>query len=210
MADSTEFRHLSISGGLKANSNMIFTIAANTLIRLMRKNQQTDGRKPWRAKSITDSIRGRWMRSTLYWITSVLARASGRRGLTLLLALVCLLCWFLQPWQWQVWSEFSLALGVLRVVAYTVMAISFLYNAIDDTVRGRRTDIVWASLAFLFAFSIGTLSLDLVAIVAWADTRSALTVPALLAAGAVSWQTSRRILDRQDIEKGASDEHIAA
>lgn len=209
MADSREFQHLSISGGLRTNSNMIFTIAADTLTRLMRKNQQTDGRKPSPAKRTTDSTKGRWMKSTLYWITSVLARASGRRGLTLLLGLVCLLSWFLQPWQWQVWSEFSLALGVLRVVAYTVMAISFLYNAIDDTVRGRRTDIVWASLAFLFAFSIGTLSLDLVAIVAWVDTRSALTAPALFAAWAVAWQTSRRILDRQPM-KETSDEHIAA
>lgn len=111
--------------------------------------------------------------------------------------LVCLLCWFLQPWRWSLWSEYNLALGALRVVAYTVMAISFLYNAVDDTVRGRRTDIVWGALSFFFAFSIGALSLDLVALAAWMDTRSALTFPALLAAGAVAWQTSRRIADRR-------------
>lgn len=89
------------------------------------------------------------------------------------------------------------------MVAYAIMAISFMYNVVDDLVRGRRTDIVWSTLAFLYLFNIALLALDLGDIAAWVDTRSLLTIPALLAAAAVSWQTSQRIIDRQHAKKDA-------
>lgn len=133
----------------------------------------------------------------------------GLRGAILLSALVLLLCWYSPPWQWFIWSKYDLELGILRVVAYATMATSFLYNAVDDTVRGQRTDVVWWSLSFLFVFSIGTLSLDLTSLAAWIDTRSALTIPALIAASVAMWQTLQRIIDKRNIRE-ADDEHNPA
>lgn len=162
----------------------------------MPESQKTAGRWQIAIWPKMNEIKKRLMKSISFWTTSAQGRASGLAGLMLLLALVSVLSWFLQPWQWPVWSEWALLFSVMRVIAYTVMAISFLYNAIDDLVRGRRTNIVWASLSFLFTFSIGTLSLDLGAVVAFIDSRTFLTFPALLAACTVAWQTSQRIADR--------------
>lgn len=149
------------------------------------------------------------MKSILSSTTSALRRWAGLHGPILFLVLVSLLCWYSQPWQWFAWSErpnWALVLSVLRVVAYAIMAVSFTYNAVDDLVHGRRTDIVWSTLAFLYVFSIALLALDLGDIAAWIETRSLLTIPALLAADAVSWQTSQRIIDKQKIREVSVDE----
>ena len=89
----------------------------------------------------------------------------------------------------------------MRIAAYAVISVSFVYNALDDFVRGRRTDIVWLALAFNYIVVLGLLALDLGDIVAWIDARAALTIPATIAALAVSWQTGHRILDQRRLQR---------
>lgn len=90
---------------------------------------------------------------------------------------------------------------IARIIAYTVISISFVYNAIDDNVQNRRTDIVWAALAAEHIAVLALLALDLGDIVMWMDARLWLTPTTAIAALAVAWQTSQRIVAKRRAEK---------
>ena len=92
-------------------------------------------------------------------------------------------------------------LDLLRIVAYTIISLAFVYNAIDDNQRNRRTDVVWASLATEHIAVLTLLALDLGDIVSWMDARLLLTPTTVVAALAVAWQTSQRLLERRHIFK---------
>lgn len=95
---------------------------------------------------------------------------------------------------------------VLRIVAYTVISLSFVYNAIDDHVQHRHTDIVWAALAAEHIAVLALLALDLGNVVSWMDSRLYLTPTTAIAALAVGWQTGQRIVEQRRRIAKASDE----
>ena len=146
-------------------------------------------------------------RSIGFWITSALSRLPGPLGLGLFSAVLLPLLWYSQSWLWSV--DMNDIWIIARIIAYTVISISFVYNAIDDNVQNRRTDIVWAALAAEHIAVLALLALDLGDIVMWMDARLWLTPTTTIAALAVAWQTSQRIAAKRRMERDTNERTTA-
>lgn len=162
-----------------------------------RKLQTAGSRQPvtWPKMS---GIRSWWTK--LIGSSSIFAplRLRGLFGLTLLSVPLWPLYWYSLPWLSSV--DTDAVWSIARVVAYTVISLSFVYNAIDDNIQNRRTDIVWAALAAEHIAVLALLALDLGDVVSWMDTRLYLTPTTAIAALAVAWQTSQRLIARRRME----------
>lgn len=96
-------------------------------------------------------------------------------------------------------------LDLLRIVAYAMLSLAFAYNAVDDNQANQRTDIVWAALAAEHIAVLTLLALDLGDVVSWMDARLLLTPTTVVAALAVTWQTSRRLAGRRTPRRKGSE-----
>lgn len=181
------------------NLEGIFTTDRNTSTAPTSTTPPTDGNRQPAISPKMNVIRSWWTRLIGSSNIFGLRRRPGLFGLTLLSVPLLPLYWYWQPWLWsvdnnQIWS-------IVRIIAYTIISVSFVFNAIDDNIQNRRTDIVWAALAAEHIAVLALLALDLGDVVSWMDTRLYLTPTTAIAALAVAWQTSQRVIARTRSEE---------
>lgn len=167
---------------------------------VISRRLQTGGSKQPAIAPKTSETRNWWTRSILSSSISARSHLAGLFGLTLLSAPLLPLFWYWQHWQFSV--DTGEIWVIVRIVAYAVISLSFVYNAIDDNIQNRRTDIVWAALAAEHIAVLALLALDLGDVVMWMDARLFLTPTTAIAALAVAWQTSQRLIARSRSEQG--------